>query len=41
MDGDVISDLANKKLRTEGNTGRAAGKMQIAIGGLKDVVRGK
>ena len=33
--------LGDKKLETEGKTHKAAGKVQNAIGGLKDVVRGK
>jgi uncharacterized protein YjbJ (UPF0337 family) len=36
--GKVFGD---KKLETEGKTDKAAGKVQNAIGGLKDVVRGK
>src|SRR5271156_1198497 len=33
--------FGDKKLETEGKTDKAAGKVQNAIGGLKDVVRGK
>jgi uncharacterized protein YjbJ (UPF0337 family) len=33
--------LGDKKLETEGTTEKAAGKVQNAIGGLKDAVRGK
>ena len=33
--------LGDKKLETEGNTDEAAGKIQNAVGGLKDAVRGK
>jgi uncharacterized protein YjbJ (UPF0337 family) len=33
--------LGDKKLETEGNTDKAAGKVQNAIGGLKDAMRGK
>jgi uncharacterized protein YjbJ (UPF0337 family) len=33
--------LGDRKLETEGKTDKAAGKMQNAAGGLKDVVRGK
>jgi uncharacterized protein YjbJ (UPF0337 family) len=33
--------LGDKKLETEGQTDKAAGKVQNAIGGLKDAVRGK
>jgi|HubBroStandDraft_2_1064218.scaffolds.fasta_scaffold980759_1 uncharacterized protein YjbJ (UPF0337 family) len=33
--------LGDKKLETEGKTDQAAGKVQNAIGGLKDAVRGK
>ena len=33
--------LGDKKLQTEGKTDKAAGKVQNAIGGLKDAVRGK
>jgi uncharacterized protein YjbJ (UPF0337 family) len=33
--------LGDKKLETEGTTDKAAGKVQNAIGGLKDAVRGK
>ena len=33
--------LGDKKLETEGKTDKAAGKVQNAIGGLKDAVRGK
>ena len=36
--GKVFGD---KKLETEGKTEKAAGKVQSAIGGLKDAVRGK
>ena len=36
--GKVFGD---KKLETEGKTEKAAGKVQNAIGGLKDAVRGK
>ena len=36
--GKVFGD---KKLETEGKTDKAAGKVQNAIGGLKDAVRGK
>jgi uncharacterized protein YjbJ (UPF0337 family) len=31
----------DKKLETDGKTDKAAGKVQNAIGGLKDAVRGK
>ena len=33
--------LGDKKLETDGKTDKAAGKVQNAIGGLKDAVRGK
>jgi uncharacterized protein YjbJ (UPF0337 family) len=33
--------LGDKKLETEGRTDKAAGKVQNAVGGLKDTVRGK
>ena len=33
--------LGDKKLETDGKTDRVAGKVQNAIGGLKDAVRGK
>ena len=33
--------FGDKKLETEGKTDKAAGKVQNAIGGLKDEVRGK
>jgi uncharacterized protein YjbJ (UPF0337 family) len=33
--------LGDKKLETDGTTEKAAGKVQNAIGGLKDAVRGK
>ena len=33
--------FGDKKLETEGNADKAAGKVQNAIGGLKDAVRGK
>ena len=33
--------LGDKKLETEGKADKAAGKVQNAIGGLKDAVRGK
>ena len=36
--GKVFGD---KKLETEGKADKAAGKVQNAIGGLKDAVRGK
>jgi uncharacterized protein YjbJ (UPF0337 family) len=36
--GKVFGD---KKLETEGRTDKAAGKVQNAVGGLKDAVRGK
>jgi len=36
--GKVFGD---KKLETDGNADKAAGKVQNAIGGLKDAVRGK
>lgn len=36
--GKVFGD---KKLETEGNADKAAGKLQNAVGGLKDAVRGK
>jgi uncharacterized protein YjbJ (UPF0337 family) len=36
--GKVFGD---KKLETEGKTDKAAGKVQSAVGGLKDAVRGK
>jgi uncharacterized protein YjbJ (UPF0337 family) len=36
--GKVFGD---KKLETEGRTDKAAGKLQNAVGGLKDAVRGK
>ena len=36
--GKVFGD---KKLETDGKTDKAAGKVQNAIGGLKDAVRGK
>ena len=42
----VMKEVAGKafgdeKLETEGRTDKAAGKVQNAIGGLKDAVRGK
>jgi uncharacterized protein YjbJ (UPF0337 family) len=33
--------LGDKKLETKGNTEQAAGKVQNAIGGLKDALRRK
>ena len=33
--------LGDKKLETDGKADMAAGKVQNAIGGLKDAVRGK
>jgi uncharacterized protein YjbJ (UPF0337 family) len=36
--GKVFGD---KKLETEGKTDKAAGKVQNAVGGLKDAMRGK
>ena len=33
--------LGDKKLETDGKTDKVAGKVQNAIGGLKDTVRGK
>jgi uncharacterized protein YjbJ (UPF0337 family) len=36
--GKVFGD---KKLETEGKTDKVAGKVQNAVGGLKDAVRGK
>jgi uncharacterized protein YjbJ (UPF0337 family) len=33
--------FGDKKLETEGKTDKVAGKMQNAVGGLKDAVRGK
>jgi uncharacterized protein YjbJ (UPF0337 family) len=33
--------LGDKKLETKGNAEKAAGKVQNAIGGLKDSLRGK
>jgi uncharacterized protein YjbJ (UPF0337 family) len=33
--------LGDKKLETEGKTDKAAGKVQNAVGGFKDAVRGK
>jgi uncharacterized protein YjbJ (UPF0337 family) len=33
--------LGDKKLETEGKADKVAGKVQNAIGGLKDTVRGK
>jgi len=36
--GKVIGD---KKLETDGKTDKIAGKVQNAVGGLKDAVRGK
>jgi uncharacterized protein YjbJ (UPF0337 family) len=33
--------LGDKKLERKGNTEQAAGKVQNAIGGLKDALRGK
>ena len=33
--------LGDKKLETEGKTDKVAGKVQNAVGGLKDAVRGK
>jgi uncharacterized protein YjbJ (UPF0337 family) len=33
--------LGDKKLETEGKTDKAAGKVQNAVGGLKDAIRGK
>jgi uncharacterized protein YjbJ (UPF0337 family) len=37
----VGKDLGDKKMETEGRADKAAGKVQNAIGGLKDTVRGK
>ena len=36
--GRIVGD---KKLETEGKTDKAAGKVQNAVGGLKDALRGK
>ena len=33
--------LGDKKLETEGKTEKAVGKVQNAVGGLKDTLRGK
>ncbi len=33
--------LGDKKLETEGSAEKVAGKVQNAVGGLKDAVRGK
>jgi uncharacterized protein YjbJ (UPF0337 family) len=33
--------LGDKKLEAEGKTGKAAGKVQNAVGGWKDAARGK
>jgi uncharacterized protein YjbJ (UPF0337 family) len=33
--------FGNKKLETEGKTDKAGGKVQNAVGGLKDAMRGK
>ena len=33
--------FGDKKLETEGKTDKAAGKVQNAVGGLKDAIRGK
>jgi uncharacterized protein YjbJ (UPF0337 family) len=33
--------LGDKKLETDGKTDKVAGKVQNAIGGIKDTVRGK
>jgi uncharacterized protein YjbJ (UPF0337 family) len=33
--------LGDKKLETEGKTDKATGKVQNAVGGLEDAVRGK
>jgi uncharacterized protein YjbJ (UPF0337 family) len=33
--------LGDKKLEAEGKTGKIAGKVQNAVGGMKDAVRGK
>jgi uncharacterized protein YjbJ (UPF0337 family) len=33
--------LGDKKLETEGKTDKVAGKVQNAVGGLKDSLRGK
>jgi uncharacterized protein YjbJ (UPF0337 family) len=33
--------LGDSKLETEGKTEKVAGKVQNAVGGLKDAVRGK
>jgi uncharacterized protein YjbJ (UPF0337 family) len=33
--------FGDKKLETEGKTDKAAGRVQNAVGGLKDAVRGK
>ena len=33
--------LGDKKMETEGTADKAAGKVQNAVGGLKDAVRGK
>ena len=41
MKATVGKVFGDKKLETEGKTDKAAGKVQNAIGGLKDAVRGK
>jgi uncharacterized protein YjbJ (UPF0337 family) len=33
--------IGDKKLETEGQADKAAGKVQNAVGGLKDALRGK
>ena len=33
--------LGDKKLETEGKADRVAGKLQNAVGGIKDAMRGK
>jgi uncharacterized protein YjbJ (UPF0337 family) len=38
---EAVSLNTDKKLETDGKTDKAAGKVQNAIGGLKDAVRGK
>ena len=38
VDGKVTGDA---KLETEGKSDKAAGKVQNAVGGLKDTLRGK
>jgi hypothetical protein len=40
-EGSRWKDPSDKKLEAEGKTDKAVGKMQNAIGGFKDTLRGK